>query len=620
MTPRRAPVRPRVTSTHASEGVLLEDALESLLASSKRGSVLLDGPPGSGKTTALEHLAAVFPGDDRLALIDDASADDLVAWSGRRVVVFSAKHPPSEGVIVRWSLCPWTDDDLIEYAVHKHGSSCNAIMERVYASPRRERLRGNPELWAIVIDRLALDESIPSVEVALRKHLETVLVGKAARRARFVSKAIHTGSRRVLERLREVLTGRRFDDAVLHVLRHVPVQLLLEGDAIVEELRTGGRCRYLENLITDGLIEELSARLADDRAGLDHLLELANNARRLSSMATILHACCPGWRPREAIGLHFSHAVLPGVDWQGIRLPGVNLNRAALRGANLTGVDFEHGHAWGADLSDAEMAGANLAGLQAGDANLSGAVLVSATLERAMMSRANLSCANLTRANLKAANLRHADLEDADFSGANLAGADLEGSTIGGAKFTEAVLEGAGLHCLDLRKAILCGARFAHASLSGSNLEYTDLIGADFRGARLVQTNFTGTCCHHADFRDAKLHGASLADVDWEEVDLRNADLSGSTFHMGSTRGGLIFSPVASYGTRTGFYRGDDEDRHFKSAEEIRKADLRGADLRGARVLGVDFYLVDLREAIYDEPQLDHFKRCGAILDASTAT
>jgi hypothetical protein len=42
----------------------------------------------------------------------------------------------------------------------------------------------------------------------------------------------------------------------------------------------------------------------------------------------------------------------------------------------------------------------------------------------------------------------------------------------------------------------------------------------------------------------------------------------------------------------------------------------RGADLRDARIDHVDFYLVDLRDALYDPDQADHFRRSGAILEA----
>jgi uncharacterized protein YjbI with pentapeptide repeats len=97
---------------------------------------------------------------------------------------------------------------------------------------------------------------------------------------------------------------------------------------------------------------------------------------------------------------------------------------------------------------------------------------------------------------------------------------------------------------------------------------------------------------------------------------LREADLRGASFHMGSTRSGLVGSPVACEGSRTGFYTDDYEEQSFKSPEEIRKANLCGADLRGARLDGVDFYLVDLRGACYDPEQEEHFRRSGAILHA----
>jgi uncharacterized protein YjbI with pentapeptide repeats len=48
---------------------------------------------------------------------------------------------------------------------------------------------------------------------------------------------------------------------------------------------------------------------------------------------------------------------------------------------------------------------------------------------------------------------------------------------------------------------------------------------------------------------------------------------------------------------------------------EIRNANLRGCDLTGALVMDTDWYLVDLRDALYDEAQREHFARCGAILD-----
>jgi uncharacterized protein YjbI with pentapeptide repeats len=95
---------------------------------------------------------------------------------------------------------------------------------------------------------------------------------------------------------------------------------------------------------------------------------------------------------------------------------------------------------------------------------------------------------------------------------------------------------------------------------------------------------------------------------------LCGADLSRVTFHLGTTRSGMLESPYASEGTRTGFYTDDYDDQSYRAPEEIRQANLRGADLRGCRVHETDFYLVDLREAKYTADQEAHFRKCGGIL------
>ena len=117
-----------------------------------------------------------------------------------------------------------------------------------------------------------------------------------------------------------------------------------------------------------------------------------------------------------------------------------------------------------------------------------------------------------------------------------------------------------------------------------------------------------------ANFRCANLQEAGLAEIDWEDACLAGADLSCASFHLGSLRSGLVHSPIACEGSRTGFYTDDFNEQDFKSPEEIRKANLCGADLMGACVDGVDFYLVDLRGARFDDRQANHFRRCGAIL------
>jgi uncharacterized protein YjbI with pentapeptide repeats len=136
------------------------------------------------------------------------------------------------------------------------------------------------------------------------------------------------------------------------------------------------------------------------------------------------------------------------------------------------------------------------------------------------------------------------------------------------------------------------------------------LFHANLRGALL-----TGSAMPLADMHGADLSNTGLAEINWEGANLQGANLKGATFHMGSSRSGMVGSPIACEGSKTGFYTDDYEDMHFKRPEEVRKANLCGADLRGANIDGLDFYLVDLRYARLDADQLRHVRKCGAILE-----
>jgi len=180
--------------------------------------------------------------------------------------------------------------------------------------------------------------------------------------------------------------------------------------------------------------------------------------------------------------------------------------------------------------------------------------------------------------------------------------------------FTGVKMESPEFRCVSFLESGFDDAELINALFEHCNLEY--VVWERLRAPRAVcvDTAFTGSVLIGVDFAGAIFKRALMADIRWEYADLRYANLSECVFHMGSSRSGLVESPFPSHGTRTGFYTDDFHDQTHKIPEEIRKASLRGANLEGADVISTDFYLVDLRDANYDEDQRRHFQRCGAIL------
>jgi uncharacterized protein YjbI with pentapeptide repeats len=165
-----------------------------------------------------------------------------------------------------------------------------------------------------------------------------------------------------------------------------------------------------------------------------------------------------------------------------------------------------------------------------------------------------------------------------------------------------------------LQQTNLSGARLHKAWLAGCDMEEMDLRGVDLSGATLGGGLLTGACLAGANLRKADLQNTGLAEIDLEGADLRKANLWGASFHLGSTRSGLVGSLIPCEGSKTGFYTDEREEQNYRRPEEIRKANLSHADLRGAKISGVDFYLVDVRGAKYTGKQAKYLKRCGAIM------
>ncbi len=623
VTAVRAPVRPRVVSRETGEAIVLEDEIGAMVQADRCGLIVIGGGPGSGKTTALRHLAAILPPwtRDRIRLIDE-SGDPVVAFAGTvgRLVITAAERNPSQARVTNpelapgneimasptarcswYHLAPWDKDDLIEYLLATHRDRCASVMVRLKASDDLDFLSGIPELWTIVLDRMAADESIGDVRTAIRHEVterlnDPVLEGRLSTICLSSFRLRTNGD--VTCPLTKLAGEGSLGEELLPLVRHAPMRLLLAADRLAAIIGSGRVIGDLAPRLPRKLVGETARRIAGDVPAIQHLNEWLSQERCRTVhplAASLLHATTPGWRPDPDRLPRLEGAYLDQVAWSGLNLAGVNLRDAELRGADLSAANLEEALSDRAQMSRVDLHGALLYLWRADEADLGGADLRWVTANHARFPGANLAGASLIEANLRYADLRQANIEGADFTRANLEDASLAG--------------------LKLRSARFDGARFGGANLTGCDLEEMKLPDADFHDAILIGALLTSSEMPYANFLGADLRNAGLAEVEWPGACLRDADLRGATFHLGTSRNGLVGSPIACEGSRTGFYTDDDHDRDIKPAEEIRKANLRGADLRGARIDDVNFYLVNLRDALYTEDQAEHFHQCRAILD-----
>ena len=620
--PETAIVRPRILRD--GESSLLEGEVRSRLQTRPRGIVVIAGPAGSGKSTALVHLAQEFAGDARIAFADVSegfNARRLLDLSSVRLAICVA--PLSTGVHEAvepeiWRMAPWGIDDSIEYLLSAHPHRCESVMRRIRNDAQWRELGGLPLLCRLILDRFAADESLSSIRATLADELHAQLPDATTRSAAALWCLAATCQPLREHELVELDKCEGINRVATSLLRHRLPRRILAAEQIVDDLRSKASAPLLANYFPQSLVCDV-AQLIGDQRNLHEALERIVGKNRLRAQqpmaASLLFAINQDWRPANGRAPLLAGAYLAGIRWAGAqykvldvscadlqkanlsesRLVGASADRADLRSAQLHGaqlIDFSAKEAIfdGADLSFVRAPSAKFCDVSFRGANLEGALLA-----KAVMLRIDLRNARLCRADLSRTVFRGPlDLTGADFTGANLFGARLDG--------------------LMLRHASFNSARFAVASLDEADLEGMRLPGADFAGAHLWKAWLTGTYMPGACFRNADLASSGLAEIDWEGADLRDADLRGCTFHLGSSRSGLVGSPIACEGSRTGFYTDDYEEQDFKSPEDIRKANLRGADLRGAKIKGVDFYLVDLRDALYTSDQEAVFRASGAIL------
>jgi uncharacterized protein YjbI with pentapeptide repeats len=625
LLPQRALVRPRVRLPHTGASGLLEDEIRQLQEAGTRGVVAVLGPDGAGKTTALRHLRAVLGGESNLFLFDEPKLTklgekiEIMAAQCKGLVVYSATSAKLVPVrhLVCYKLAAWGPDDWLEYLVAAHRERCAAVMARV-SQADCQLLGGLPELWTALLDRLAADQTLPDARRALHRYLGEFLSDTdLIERARSACLNALVNSNNKLDKNLSKLARPGFGPALVRALRCPLARVLLAAERMAGDLHGDGACDWFAHRLPRNLVETAALLVHDDEATREHLLRLLSGPVWAHPMsASLLHAMGLGWVPAESQTPCLAGAYLRMADWPCVQLAGADLARADLESAKLRAANLVGARAAEGVFRNANLACARLDRLSAAAADFSHADLSQAFVESAVLDVVNLSHTNCTGTVFTKARLAGADLTSAILVGADLAGADLLMARLEGADFTNANLSCAVLSGLPLREAKWDGASFSGAHMIHCDLEGLVANGVVFAWATLRKALFTCSTLPGADFRKADLRDTGLAEVEWEGADLRGADLRGASFHMGTTRSGLVGSPIASEGSRTGFYTDEYDEQSYKAPEEIRKANLCGADLRGARLEGVDFYLVDLRGAIYDEEQERLLRHCGAILVA----
>ncbi len=611
-------VRPRVIMSGAGDPLPLDDVVRDIAAAGVDSVVWIIGGPGSGKSVALEYLAGAFDdggsfeGGHSLLLLDEPKE---IPATDRLVVATTSRQPSAEGIELR--LTPWVRDDLVEYLLARHHDSCGSVIARLGDSARRSWV---PEVARAVLDELASDESLPSAAEACFAHFERVCTDRQLGLA--VSRCLAQLSG---DKLQVLSTAAGFDKHplnrhMINLLRYQEVREWLVAWYIAGQLEHQRSEDELHWRWPADLLDEVARRCSGNPAVIEHLERLLSGRRhgkKASMAASLMLRLDPSWRPstQPRNTWRLEHAQLSGAYW-----PQVDLSKALLNGCTFSGANLQGSLLGRAKAQSARFDNAHLVDLQAHGFRAHGTSFVHSDLSGAHLDNSSLRDADFTGANLRSASLMGAICRGANFIGACLREANLQGTDLLLCQWRDADLNSADLSGAQLRRADFREARLDFVQFDLANLEKAQFDGLTitepcFKNARLQQADFTASTLIAPDFWHADLSGARLAEIDWRSADLRGADLRGATFHMGSSRSGLVNSPIAMEGSMTGFYTEDLEQLHFKRPEEVRKAALCGADLRGAKIKGVDFYLVDLRGARLDPAALQQARQTGAILD-----
>ncbi|QDV45685.1 Pentapeptide repeats (8 copies) [Stieleria neptunia] len=618
--PARSPVAPRVISPISGDVTPLVDQVEGLLVRGKHVRVRLEG---EANTMALGHLAAVLPemiAANRLRLDDESQPFDL---SGAAVTVVTSKLIRCDLVL---RLCGWSRDDFIEYLLAVHPDQCRSVMSRLKDANLRYA-SGSPAVWRLILDRMAADPTVSEIESIVVEEVHRRIGDQVRSRALADMMLMHSAEAFGMLPMDSVLPT-----AVAQVLSEPDVAMAFTNERFIWRLRSpdvGDVQALMSYRWPWGRLTSI-AKLIDKNDQIPlHLIKAFGDGRSTSAAtcATLLCLCDQQWKPSGKQiclrGGRFDNAQwaeidLRSADLNGARFCNADLTRANFKGACLRSVDFSGAVLRSVDFSQRFRKSDHHPAqrVEAGE----GRHHQRKATEKAPPALLDIVTGSFRNADLSCADLsgrcfQQCDFVDADLTGVRAHGVWFEGGRIDGADFSGGDFSESQFLKMDFQNATIDGSSFYGSDFVSPNLDAVTATNVSFQHCGLSHASMTASTLTACNFHDATLVNARLAEIDWQDCDLRDADLRGCTFHLGSTRCGMVDSPYPSHGTRTGFYTDDFDEQYFKSPETIRKANLCGSDLRGADITGVDFYLVDLRGAKFDPDQRKQFVASGAILD-----
>ena len=596
-------VVPRVSFFEHAERVPLLDVIDRILYDANHKVVRLDGVDCA---SSLEYLKNGFADDPRIHVC----ATPRFAFKAIEPCHLWIHSDPKVASSLTLNIAPWDRDDVIQYLLLCYPERCAAVLSRIGPADYGI-VRGGPSVWQCIIEAILS----MSHEVIFMGILESILMSKLPRVSTSLTR------RESMEWLGDQLLipdslNRLMllsDDPVYHTLLSVPqLRLQIEADRFAKLLQLSNK-RILQTPRSSELLTEVSQRLKGSTKVTDFLRRCVYQSYA-SMAASLLIQIDPSWKPSKGGSYEFQHAYLARARWREVLLDGVKFGNA-----NLSDIDLDESlltrSFFGSDICDrASFVDARMKGTTANKSSFVDSNFFRAEMLESKWKECDLRFSNFSGANFGGSAFTKCDLSETSFRACVAGSVLFSECKLGGADFTDAQLQGASLQVHDLREAVFCRTNLSKANLHQAILESLRMQRCNLDRALLSEANLSGTAMTECSLQEANLVNARLAEVDWELCDLKGADLRGVTFHYGSTRCGIVNSPYPSHGTRTGFYTDDREDLYFQTPEAIRKASLVGCDLRGANIAGVDFYLVDLRDAILEFEQRKQIAASGGIL------